>query len=388
MNEVTTKAPMGALTLPKLFANAKGVNDDLMAGVAVSFPILSIASKQWTVRWKGEDRVITLPPPHEDIAAPYVDVVILNTQKDLSRVYYKSLYAGGHERPDCWSSNGVKPDDSVVTPVNPVCGYLPNVGVGVWRYAHRAQGAGVRAAPQDRGIPYQNDLSNEAEGGPMLLSVPPSSLGNQRKYGADLKEMVLPDGTKDIPYYAVISRLSFEKNDAKGQPIKFPRIKFDCLRNAEGRPIFITEDEAEVVVAMRDGPAVKAIFDSKMNIDGGEVEANSESGNVSQVTPPKAAAPKTQAIPPKPSLVEEPSRAAARAVKRDMIDTSINDAIGKPAAPPPSARAVNTTPPTPKAMAPAQEEDTEAEATTSVEGMPTVESLMGEFNSLMERPIE
>ena len=388
MNEVTTKAPMGALTLPKLFANAKGVNDDLMAGVAVSFPILSIASKQWTVRWKGEDRVITLPPPHEDIAAPYVDVVILNTQKDLSRVYYKSLYAGGHERPDCWSSNGVKPDDSVVTPVNPVCGSCPMSawGSGATPIAPKAQACAQRRRTVV--IPYQNDLSNEAEGGPMLLSVPPSSLGNQRKYGADLKEMVLPDGTKDIPYYAVISRLSFEKNDAKGQPIKFPRIKFDCLRNAEGRPIFITEDEAEVVVAMRDGPAVKAIFDSKMNIDGGEVEANSESGNVSQVTPPKAAAPKTQAIPPKPSLVEEPSRAAARAVKRDVIDTSINDAIAKPAAPPPSARAVNTTPPTPKAMAPAQEEDTEAEATTSVEGMPTVESLMGEFNSLMERPIE
>ena len=99
MNEVVVKAPTGSLTMPKRFAANKGVNDDLMAGVAVSFPILSIASKQWTVRWKGEERVVTLPPPHDDIAAPYVDVVILNTQKDLSRVYYKDAYGNQRNKP-------------------------------------------------------------------------------------------------------------------------------------------------------------------------------------------------------------------------------------------------------------------------------------------------
>ena len=94
MNELTAKAPTGSLTLPKRFAAAKGVNDDLMSGVAVSFPILSIASKQWTVRWKGEERVITLPPPHDDIAAPFVDVVILNAKRISRGSIYKDPYGG------------------------------------------------------------------------------------------------------------------------------------------------------------------------------------------------------------------------------------------------------------------------------------------------------
>ena len=382
MNDVVAKTPMGSLTIPKRFANVKGVNDDLMKGVAVSFPILSIASKQWTVRWKGESRVITLSPPHEDIAAPYVDIVILKAQEDMSRVYYKSQYAGGHERPDCWSSNGIKPDSSVITPVHPVCGTCP---MSAWASGATPISPKAQACAQRRRtvvLPYQDDIANEAEGGPMLLSVPPASITNQRKYGQDLKELVLPDGTKDIPYYAIVTRLSFESKDLKGQPIKFPKIKFDYLRTAEGDPIFITDEQADVVDAMRDGEAVKQIFDSKMNIDGGEVEAPvGEGSSLVKGPAPKGAnpvVPKAQGIPSKPTLVEQP---AARPIKRDVIDTSINEAVAKPAAPPPSARAVNTEP---KVMTPAREDeeaDVDAEATTPTPGITSV------FDDLMAKKL-
>ena len=305
MNEVVAKAPTGQLTIPKRFAANKGVNDDMMAGVAVSFPILSIASKQWTVRWKGEERVVTLPPPHEDIAAPYVDVVILNTQKDLSRVFYKDPFGNQRNKPDCWASNGIKPDDEVPHPVNPVCATCPNAawGSGASAIAPKAQACQQRRRTVV--VPFQNDLNNEAEGGPMLLSIPPGSLANQRKYGAELKDLELPDGTKDIPYFALVTRLSFEKTDQKGQPIKFPKVKFDYLKTAEGHPIFITDEQADMVDALRNGEAVKQIFNSKMNIDGGEVEGHEGEGGsqLKAPTPPKAAG----AVTPKSGIPAKPA---------------------------------------------------------------------------------
>ena len=232
---------------------------------------------------------------------------------------------------DCWASNGVKPDDEVPNPINPVCGTCP---MSAWGSGASAIAPKAQACQQRRRtvvVPFQNDLNNEAEGGPMLLSIPPGSLANQRKYGADLKELELPDGTKDIPYFAIVTRLSFESKDVKGQPIKFPKVKFDYLKTAEGHPIFITDEQADVVDALRDGPAVKQIFNSKMNIDGGEVEAPADGEGGSQLkapTPPKVAAAVTpkSGIPAKPTPAPAPAPApepapAARAVKRDVIDT-------------------------------------------------------------------
>ena len=384
MNEVVAKAPTGSLTIPKRFAANKGVNDDLMAGVAVSFPILSIASKQWTVRWKGEERVVTLPPPHEDIAAPYVDVVILNTQKDLSRVFYKDPFGNQRNKPDCWASNGIKPDNEVPHPVNPVCATCPNAawGSGASAIAPKAQACQQRRRTVV--VPYQNDLTNEAEGGPMLLSVPPASLANQRKYGMELKDLELPDGTKDIPYYALVTRLSFEKTDQKGQPIKFPKVKFDFLKTAEGYPIFITDEQADVVDALRNGEAVKSIFNSKMNLDGGEVEGHESDGSQLKAPPkPAAAVTPKSGIPPAPAAAASPPPPppprppAATAVKRDVIDTSINEAVAAPAAAPPSARAVKTAAP------PLIEEaEPDAEAMANVAGVTEV------FDKLMARNLE
>ena len=362
MNQMVSKTPTGSLSVPKLFAKSKGANDALMSGVAVSFPILSIASKQWTVRWKGEERVVTLPPPHDEIAAPWVDVVVLNAQKELSRVYYKDPFGNQRNKPDCWASDGAKPDADVPEPINPVCATCP---MSAWGSGGSAIAPKAQACQQRRRlavVPYTDDLTNEAEGGPMLLSVPPGSLANQRKYGVDLKELELPDGTKDIPYFAIITRLSFEQKDLKGQPIKFPKIKFDYRRDAEGNPLFITDEEAEVVMAIKDGEAVNQIFNSRISVDGGEVADGPHVEGTAQVARmvPKGADPRT----PK----DAPKAPAPKPVGGHPV--GIGESVKNPAAPPPSQRTIK--------VAEATDEDAEAK------------SDLGEadvFDELMKKPL-
>jgi len=59
-------------------------------------------------------------------AAHAVQVVILKAQKELSRTYYATGYVEGvNNPPDCWSSDGVRPDETVANPVNPVCATCP-----------------------------------------------------------------------------------------------------------------------------------------------------------------------------------------------------------------------------------------------------------------------
>ena len=294
--------------------------------------------------------------------------------------------ADQRNRPDCWASNGVKPDDEVPHPVSPVCATCPNSawGSGASAIAPKAQACQQRRRTVI--VPYQNDLTNEAEGGPMLLSIPPASLSNQRKYGQDLKELVLPDGTKDIPYFAVITRLSFEKTDLKGQPIKFPKVKFAYKCDDEGRPIFVNDADADVIEALREGEAVKAIFGSRMNIDGGEVEApGGESESLIQKGPaPKAAAavaPK-QGIPPAPEVKPIPPKPIPEAPR---ATATISEAVNNPAERPPSARAVNTAPPPKpeiKAVPPAVDEDVDAEAIAPIPGEAAV------FANLMSQSLE
>jgi hypothetical protein len=357
--------------------------------VALSFPILAIAANQWIVRWKGEDRVV--PIPNTDYAAPFVDVVILNAQKDMSRVFYKDPYVQNvrGKKPDCWSSNGVKPDDEVAVPVNPVCATCPN---SAWGSGGSPAAPKAQACQQRRRtviVPYvQNgDLTNEADGGPMLLSVPPGSLTNQVKYGQELNELIMADGSKGLFYAGAVTRLSYEQGS------KYPKVVFSFVKTLD-------DDESLIIKGIRTSKVVENILNSKINIDGGEVDqSEGPTHSQSQVhtppqAPPKAAAPITpkapptaaapKGMPPKPTVVAQPTPAPKPPVGGHPV-TGISEAVAKPAAPPASQRTVATAPPVQATeevnTAPATEDEAEQEAKVVIPGM-------GEgtvFDNLMSR---
>jgi hypothetical protein len=348
MNQVVQKPPTGPVAISGRWAKVPRDNTDLSQGVALSFPILAIGTNQWVVRWKGEDRLVKIP--NTEYPAPFVDVVVLKAQKDMSRVFYASGYVQGvrGKKPDCWSSDGVRPDETVAQPVNSVCATCPNAQ---WGSGGSAAAPKAQACQQRRRtvvVPYNQqpyDLTNEAEGGPMLLSVPPGSLTNLVRYSEQLDAMDLADGSKGMPYAACVTRLSYEPL------LKFSKVVFQYIKPLD-------DAESDVIIALQDAEAVNRILQSKINIDGGEVDhadggAAGGGGGQSQVqAPPRpsqgvprqgaqaqpapapAPAPEAQAPPPPPPPA--PQKVGGH---------GITEAVSKPATPPTSTRTVNTAKP-------------------------------------------
>ena len=390
MNQVVPKAPTGPVAISGRWANVPRDNKDLSQGVALSFPILAIGTNQWVVRWKGEDKLVTIP--NTEYPAPFVDVVILKAQKEMSRVFYASGYVQGvrGKKPDCWSSDGMRPDEMVVQPINPVCATCPNSawGSGASPAAPKAQACQQRrrtvVVPYAPGI----DLTNEAEGGPMLLSVPPGSLTNLVRYSEQLNEMELADGSKGVPYQAVVTRLSYEPL------LKFSKVVFQYLKPLD-------DAESDVIYGLQDAEAVGRILVSKINVDGGEVDhADATGEGQSQVTskaPPKAstgmpprptqdAAPSPPPPPPPPKQPAPQTTAKVGGHPVNTGATGITEAVAQPAAPPTSTRQVHPTggrniPP--KRVVVATDDETVDETPSPVEAGSPADKMAAEFDRLM-----
>ena len=301
--------------------------DDLTANVAISFPILGIKGGKWHYRFRGEESILL--DAQGRFPTPAVQVVILKAQKELSRTYYASGYVEGvNAPPDCWSSDGVAPDSSVAQPINPVCATCP---CDAWGSGATPAAPKAKACQQRRRtvvVPYSSDLTNEAGGGPILLSVPPGSLTNQVAYGNMLRD-------NRIHYAGVVTELSFTQDPS----IAFPKIEFNYVGS-------LNDDEARVIIEMRGHEQVDRILQSKM------VPAEMEPpGNVPQdgsTPPPRPAAqaqPQTRApVPPRPSVVRPP-------VAQQQPQPQQAAPPPPPPPPPPPVNAGTPTPPVTQAPA-------------------------------------
>lgn len=292
MNQLIKRPPPGTIMqMAGVFNNAPADADDLSYGVALSFPLLGIKGGKFHYRWRGEDTIIA---DARGFAVPAIHVVILKAQRDLTRTFYDGGYVEGeNRRPDCWSSDGVKPDDLVPNPVNNLCQTCPNAawGSGATPAAPRAQACQQRR--RTIVVPYWGDggdLTNETGGGPMLLSVPPGSLTNQLEYGKWLTE-------NGMLYYACVTQLNFDQDPS----IAFPKLEFSFVQP-------LTDEEGGVVLPLRMSEAVTRILTSKINVDGPEVTDGTQPENeaTQQPQPTAAVRPTTRPAPNQASSVRAP----------------------------------------------------------------------------------
>ena len=340
MNNLVPKKPGVIMQQSSLLANMPLENAELSAGVTTSFPILGIKGGKWHYRWKGEDRVIN---DANGFAVPAINVVILKSQAELTRTFYPGGYVeGANNRPVCWSSNGIRPDDIVPDPINPVCGTCPN---DAWGSGATAAAPKAKACQQRRRVvvvPYGDDLTNEDAGGPMLLSVPPSSLRNMDQYATALTN-------NGIQYFGGVTQLSFDQTTA------FPRIEFSWAGQ-------LTDDEVAVVLETRKHEQVGRILSSKIEVDGPEADGDTPKGAKPQAqaeipkgaipkgpqqTPSVKAAPQPVAPPPAPMKVNlgaaKPASMPGGFAVRPKA-TTIIEAVANPAPAPTSSRVVRTAP--------------------------------------------
>ena len=315
-NNITPR-PNGAGAIMQqsaLFDQLPAEWDDLTANVAISFPILGIKAGKWHYRFRGEDEI--LMDATGRFPTPAVHVVILKAQKELSRTYYASGYVEGvNAPPDCWSSDGVRPDETVAAPINPVCATCP---CDAWGSGATPAAPKAKACQQRRRtvvVPYSTDLTNESGGGPILLSVPPGSLTNQVSYGNMLRD-------NRIHYAGVVTELSFTQDPN----IAFPKIEFNYVRP-------LSDDEARVVIELRAHEQVDRILNTKM------VPAEMEAPAAAEVV----GQPQATGVPPRPAATAQPAQSAPRVAPRPSV---VRPPVQTPA-PAQAAAAAQAPPPPP-----------------------------------------
>ena len=272
--------------LPAAFRGAAGkLNEDMTSGISAGFAIVSFRGKAWRVKHRGEEKVLL----NDDGVTPRyaIDVVILKASPNISKVWYEFGYVEGSTAPpDCWSVDGRVPDAASPKLQNPTCAGCPRNAWGSSR-STAGSGRGKDCADSKRLaiVPLQ-DIDNEMHGGPMMLRVPPASLGDVLAYATGLEQI-------GFPYYAVGTSISFDVN------AEYPKLMFKPLRA-------LSDEEAEKIAALRDGPMVERIINAAVEV----VQTDGVDTTHVQAPPPVAETPKPAVVQaPKPAPVAQPAPA-------------------------------------------------------------------------------
>lgn len=267
-------------------------SDDLSAGVSGGFGVLSFRGSKWRVKHGGEEIPLT---DSEGDPISSLRVVLVKANKNVSKNYYGKQYEEGSvDQPDCFSIDGVRPDPSVVDPVNDVCATCPK---NVFGSRITESGKKAKACSDNRRVAVipEGDLANERFGGPMLLRVPPTSLTNLANYGKQFK------GTNHR-YNTVVTRVSFDMDTS------YPHLMFKAVRP-------LTEDEGEQLLGLLQDPEFVAKVESVL-------------AKAGELAPMEAPEPKQESLfeegedepPPPPKKAEKPKAEKPKAAAKPKAE--------------------------------------------------------------------
>lgn len=238
-NELTI-AKSGGAGPAKALADVKVNNDAIDAGIGAGFARITYKGAKWGIKYQGETKMLrrTNDKGHDDGPSPYLDVVILDAAEHSAKAWYEGKYQEGDTMPpDCASSNGVTPDFGVPKPQSQLCYDCPRNAWGSAIGPDNTPSKGKACADHKSLVVVPvGDIENKAYGGPMLLSVPPTSLKRLGPFKRNLSLI----GYRTIEVW---TRLAFDEKSA------FPLFEFDAIRalseneGAEVAHVMLTQRE-------------------------------------------------------------------------------------------------------------------------------------------------
>jgi hypothetical protein len=278
MNALTNLPPGG---IPAAFqsANLPDMNAAAQEGLLASFAVVGYKGKNWRLRYRGEEELLT---DNRGVPLPSLEVVIVGLSPAISKSFYDKRYSEGDDgAPDCYSTGGVVPDPQSPEPQSPSCAACPkNI------FGSRITEAGKKAkACQDYrrlAVVPLGDIENESYGGPMLLRVPPMSLSNLAKYANDIQRF----GAQP---YAVATTLGFNYD------VAYPELTFSPAR-------WVTEEEAEAILEQLSNPVIERM----MSPSAAEEEYGQDASPLAAGGPPASLR-----TPPAPPVAPQPAPAPA-----------------------------------------------------------------------------
>lgn len=192
--------PFESAALPAYLQNTDiaEINADVTGHAGSGFPVISLKGKVFAIVRDGDRKILPNPKDPESPATS-IDVVLLKVNKLTSKVYYAKSYSEDAEgvKPDCFSTDGLKPDASVDEPQSKSCATCKWNEWGSKISDNNSKGKAcqdsVRLAVAEPGL--VND--------PYLLRVPPASIRALGEYGQTLSK-------RGIAYNMAVTKISFD----------------------------------------------------------------------------------------------------------------------------------------------------------------------------------
>lgn len=324
---------------------------EFSGGVQSGFPVISYRGKVWRVKVSGDEQVYV---DEDGDAIQNIEVVLIKSNPLLSKTYYKGKYSeGDNAKPQCWSSDGVRPDGDVPNPVNSLCNSCP---MNVWGSRTTDEGKKTKACQDVRrcAVIFSHELEAVAEGEKeleeapvMLLRIPPASLNPLKDYA---ERVLAPKGAAP---YMLVTKIGFD-TDAS-----YPRLMFKGAR-------WLSEDEFGAVEELRDSETVKRILSTSAEhvTEGSTDEGGEESSSVhaTKEEAPKSAPSGASAEELAFSEEEEDEDEIAAPPKRAAaVEEDAADAIEQPPKPKAKKKAKakkkSSKKPSPKVESPDEDDD-------------------------------
>lgn len=222
-------------------------DESLAAGIGISYGIIGIKGKTWSLRYRGETFLFKKA---DGSLADFIDVVILRSAPTKSKSYFPGGYEDGANKPPmCSSLNGVTPEpdsEQVQAEACAICPRndwktMPNGRKG--RECQDYQRLAVALLPAQTKAFFGGEPLQE----PVFLRVPPASLNGL----AMLEREMGPKG-RGYHFAQYVTRLSFVELDGQGRPMSYPQIKFFALQQ-------ITTAQKPAIVRFRNDPQCSRI---------------------------------------------------------------------------------------------------------------------------------
>jgi len=220
-----------ASSLPAhLRKKAKAVNVFAAAVSAGGYPVVSITGKVFHVQ-RGDERPLVTKPGDDDEAAGSLEVVILATNPNKSKVYYDGGYTeGSTDKPVCYSNDGIAPAADAEEPQSKKCAICPH---NEWGSRISENGNKVKACTDSMrlAIAPAGQIND-----PMLIRVPAASLKTLGSYGSQLAKRSV--GPEDV-----ITKIGFDYSVAH-PALTFKAVRFvDEAEAAEIEQVLADEEE-------------------------------------------------------------------------------------------------------------------------------------------------
>jgi hypothetical protein len=318
----------------------RSVADDVASGIgSASPPYISIEGGRFTlVDADGNKENVG---DYDKELGVFVDVIIIDTNKNVSRIYYKDAYNSQQTAfvpPDCWSDNGIAPSRACSLPQAATCASCP---MAEWGSKVNPQtGKGVPACGSYKKVAVIHPASGKML---FLMRIPPASLKNVKAYVDQVTAQVVNGVRLDVS--DIVTRIHFEQD--KTGVLNFIPISYISDQQVEWREQAYEAKITDALVGRNDVPIGE---DRRAQIAGSRANAPA-TGQPAQLP---------SAQPPAPAA----SGTAAPLSQRAM---DARPPQGGNAPPPPRGRGTRTVT-KPKTEAPAPKAQLEAPDTRELRG--------------------